>query len=145
MTKKNKELISIVFMYVICGFFFFGAGDFKGDAGLFPKLLSGLVAFLNTINLFIVFKNGVPEKKRKEERTNRKLLIITLLCVIYVVIIGYLGFIIASIMFLLASFYLLDVENKKRAVMVALLTVALIYICFSILLQVRVPIGIFGF
>lgn len=143
MKQKNKELLSIVFLYLLSGYFFFKASEFRGDAGLFPRLLSGTVAFLNTIHLVTVLTRNVEKKKSKEDRELRKLLIIIFLSILYILLIKPLGFVISSLVFLLSTVYLLDVKKKKMGVIIAIITIALIYIAFALILKVKVPMGIF--
>lgn len=70
---------------------------------------------------------------------------IIVLSILYVVLIKPLGFVISTFLFLAASMKLLEVKNKKLAVLVPFITAAIIYVVFKILLKVQIPVGILGF
>ena len=125
--------------------FFLGAKGMEGDSGLFPKILSGLIFVLTCVELGEVLTNRIKESKKKEERSPRKLMYIIVLSILYVVLIKPLGFVISTFLFLAASMKLLEVKNKKLAVLVPFITAAIIYVVFKILLKVQIPVGILGF
>lgn len=142
---RKKEFASIIFLFAVSIFFFLGAKGMKGDSGLFPKILSGLIFVLTCVELGVVLTNRTKESKKKEERSLRKLLFIIVLSILYVVLIKPLGFVVSTFLFLTGSMILLEVKNKKIAVLVPIITVALIYFVFKILLKVQIPVGILGF
>lgn len=142
---RKKEFASIIFLFVVSIFFFLGAKGMEGDSGLFPKILSGLIFVLTCVELGEVLTNRIKESKKKEERSARKLMYIIVLSILYVVLIKPLGFVISTFLFLAASMKLLEVKNKKLAVLVPFITAAIIYVVFKILLKVQIPVGILGF
>ncbi|VYU06161.1 hypothetical protein [Peptoniphilus gorbachii] len=142
---RKKEFASIIFLFVVSIFFFLGAKGMEGDSGLFPKILSGLIFVLTCVELGEVLTNRIKESKKKEERSPRKLMYIIVLSILYVVLIKPLGFVISTFLFLAASMKLLEVKNKKLAVLVPFITAAIIYVVFKILLKVQIPVGILGF
>ena len=64
---KNKEIYSILFIYIVSISFFKQSINMKADAGLFPKLLSIIIFILNTLYLFNALKKKVKLDKLKEE------------------------------------------------------------------------------
>ena len=142
---RKKEFASLIFLFVVSIFFFLGAKGMEGDSGLFPKILSGLIFVLTCVELGEVLTNRIKESKKKEERSPRKLMYIIVLSILYVVLIKPLGFVISTFLFLAASMKLLEVKNKKLAVLVPFITAAIIYVVFKILLKVQIPVGILGF
>lgn len=142
---RKKGFASIIFLFVVSIFFFLGAKGMEGDSGLFPKILSGLIFVLTCVELGEVLTNRIKESKKKEERSPRKLMYIIVLSILYVVLIKPLGFVISTFLFLAASMKLLEVKNKKLAVLVPFITAAIIYVVFKILLKVQIPVGILGF
>lgn len=142
---RKKEFASIIFLFAVSIFFFLGAKGMEGDSGLFPKILSGLIFVLTCVELGVVLTNRTKESKKKEDRSLRKLLFIIVLSILYVVLIKPLGFVVSTFLFLTGSMILLEVKNKKIAVLVPIITVALIYFVFKILLKVQIPVGILGF
>lgn len=142
---RKKEFASIIFLFAVSIFFFLGAKGMEGDSGLFPKILSGLIFVLTCVELGVVLTNRTKESKKKEERSLRKLLFIIVLSILYVVLIKPLGFVVSTFLFLTGSMILLEVKNKKIAISVPFITVALIYVVFKILLKVQIPVGFLGF
>ena len=142
---RKKEFASIIFLFAVSIFFFLGAKGMEGDSGLFPKILSGFIFVLTCVELGVVLTNRTKESKKKEERSPRKLLFIIVLSILYVVLIKPLGFVVSTFLFLTGSMILLEVKNKKIAISVPFITVALIYVVFKILLKVQIPVGILGF
>ena len=142
---RKKEFASIIFLFAVSIFFFLGAKGMEGDSGLFPKILSGLIFVLTFVELGVVLTNRTKESKKKEERSLRKLLFIIVLSILYVVLIKPLGFVVSTFLFLTGSMILLEVKNKKIAVLVPIITVVLIYFVFKILLKVQIPVGFLGF
>ena len=142
---KKKEFASIIFLFIVSIFFFLGAKGMEGDSGLFPRILSGIIFVLTCIELGVVLTNRTKESKKKEERSSRKLLYIIGLSVLYVLLIKPLGFVVSTFLFLAGSMALLEVKDKRLAVLVPILTVVIIYVVFKILLKVQIPVGILGF
>lgn len=141
---KKKEFASIIFLFIVSIFFFLGAKGMEGDSGLFPRILSGIIFVLTCIELGVVLTNRTKESKKKEERSSRKLLYIIGLSVLYVLLIKPLGFVVSTFLFLAGSMALLEVKDKRLAVLVPILTVVIIYVVFKILLKVQIPVGILG-
>lgn len=141
---KKKEIASIIFLFAVSILFFLGANGMKGDSGLFPKILSGIIFVLTCIESISVMTNKTKESKKKEERSPKKLIYIIALSVLYVVLIKPLGFSLSTFLFLAGSMILLEVKNKKLAVLTPILTVVIIYFVFKVLLKVQIPVGIFG-
>lgn len=142
---RKKEFASIIFLFVVSIFFFLGARGMEGDSGLFPKILSGLIFVLTCVELGEVLTNRIKESKKKEERSPRKLIYIIGLSILYVVLIKPLGFVVSTFLFLAGSMKLLEVKNKKLAVLVPFITATIIYVVFKILLKVQIPVGFLGF
>ena len=142
---RKKEFASIIFLFAVSIFFFLGAKGMEGDSGLFPKILSGLIFVLTCVELGVVLTNRTKESKKKEERSPKKLLFIIMLSILYVVLIKPLGFVVSTFLFLTGSMVLLEVKNKKIAVLIPFITVAIIYVVFKVLLKVQIPVGILGF
>lgn len=145
MNRKTKEIISLIVIYMIAFLFLFQSFGFKGDAGLFPKILSIIIIVLNTIQLVKVITGHLIEIKGKEELDGKKLVVILVASLAYVLSLQVLGFVVSSLIYLILAMYLLRVENKKALVIISVLTIIVIYLSFGVLLKVPIPKGIFGF
>lgn len=144
-TKKN-QLISIVVIYIVIAIFFVQSLSLKQDAGFFPRILSVCIGILNTIELIKILKEEpVVSKKKKEEIEPKKLYWILGLSSLYVVGLKPLGFIISTLLYLTITMNVLNVKSKKVILLTSVLTVAVIYVSFGVLLKVPMPKGILGF
>lgn len=142
--SKRKDIVSAILLYIVAITFLVIATQMKGDAGLFPKFLSLLIIILNTIQLIMIFLKKAKPSKNIDDLVIKKIFIIILDCLIYVIVIKYLGFIISTILFLVSTVFLLDVKNKKIGVITSIITVLVIYVCFKLLLKVPIPYGVLG-
>lgn len=139
---KNKDIYAIIFIYIIVALFYHQSQGMKEDAGLFPSFLSILIFILNTLYLFNISRTEIKEvQKNKDEISFKKLYIMIGLSIFYIGLLKVLGFTIASFIFLIISMKLLEVNNNKLVIISSLLIVIIIYICFAILLNVPMPMG----
>lgn len=141
---KNKEIYSILFIYIVSISFFKQSINMKADAGLFPKLLSIIIFILNTLYLFNALKKKVKLDKLKEEISIKKFYKMLLLSILYIILIKIIGFILSSFIFLIISMKILEVKNNKIVIFISIITTLTIYICFSIFLNVPMPTGLLG-
>lgn len=65
--------------------------------------------------------------------------IITLYCIVYAVILNFLGFAISTLVFLAGSMITLNREQKVRSVLVSVITLACIIILFQYIFKVQLP------
>ena len=141
---KNKEIYSIVFIYIVAITFFKQSINMRADAGLFPKFLSLLTIILNSLYLLNIIKEKVKLKKEKEEISIKKFYIMLIISILYIIFIRLIGFILSSLIFLIVSMKLLELKNNKKIILIAISTVFIIYVCFSIFLNVPMPTGFLG-
>lgn len=140
--QKNKELYGIVFIYIVVGLFFQQSFSLSKDAALFPRFLSILIFIMNTLYLFNLLKEK-DIKITKKDFVTKKFLTILFLSVIYVFLLSILGFVIATFLFLIISMKLLKAGSNKVIFIISFLTVLIIYVSFSMLLNVPIPVGVF--
>ena len=65
--------------------------------------------------------------------------IITLYCVVYAVLLNFLGFLVSTLIFLVGSMITLNREHKIRSVLVSVITLACIMILFQYIFKVQLP------
>ena len=128
-----------------------GLGTFHNPGVGFLFFWSGVV--LGTLSIVLLVKAIHTQKKIKEkiqkrdfgERVNwLKVVLVLVVLVIYGLILERIGFLISTIFFI--GFLLRAIEVKKwyTVAFVSLVSTFLVYGLFKILLQVRLPTGIFG-
>lgn len=143
--KKTNKFMAIIMIYIVSSIFFVQSFSMVKDAGLFPRLISGILIFLNTLYAVEVYKEKEVTKKKKDEMDSNKLIGIILLSGAYVILVKFLGYIITTIFYLPVSMNYLGIISKKIITIATILTVAIIYFCFVIVLNVPIPRGILDF
>lgn len=144
--SRRNQLISVVVIYLVVILFFVQSFSLKQDAGFFPRILSICIGVLNTIELFKLLKGTQAiSKKKKEEVEAKKLYAVLGISTLYILGLKPLGFIIASLAYLIVMMPLLNVKNKKVVILASVATVLVIYVSFGVLLKVPMPKGILGF
>lgn len=141
--ERIKRLLLVGAVYLTCAFFFVNSFALKQDAGLFPRYLSILLSLLNTLYLTDVLRGKDAPKKKKEEIIKSRLLGAVLLAVAYVAALNILGFLVASIVCIPVMMVILGVRNKLVIVLMSVISVAVLWLFFSVFLHVPLPEGIF--
>ena len=96
--------------------------------------------------LILVLPTGDPSGKRtlKEETAGmdwKKAILLVVAMVVYGLIMKWLGFILASILFLMAGFYILGERKFKKMILAAVPLVVLLWFIMSTLLGVYIAPG----
>ncbi len=144
MSDKNKQLIAVVFIYAISLFFLVGSFSMKQDAGLFPRLIAIILMIINTLYAINIMRGKAAIKKKTDEVVPQKMTYILAISLGYVLLLRFLGYVIATTIFLPTSMYFLGVKRPKVLLMVTVLTVLVIYISFGLLLKVPMPKSFIG-
>lgn len=117
---------------------------------LFPRTVGLVLLFLSMVYLVSLFiKNG--HQKLFEHINKRQLFVIGLGMIGYVALIGLLGFLVASIIYLSSfTWYLMGGEDKPRNIKVfysawsAMAVSLFFFVIFRYIFNVPLPVGIFG-
>lgn len=121
-----------------------GMGD--PGSGFWPTVLGYLLILLAVL---LILVNIVGKNKNKEKKVilstpaNIQVYIFMSIIVVYCVLLYFLGFFIASFMFIPCSMYILGVRNKKMMLISCMLILVAIYIIFQIILRITLPLPIF--
>ena len=120
---------------------FFGPGP-----GVWPFVLGSL---LGVIGALIVLDTVVHSRKFTATKVILndagcvRAYIMMAAAVLYLVLLVILGFYISSFIFLIGGMWILGMRNLKLAVAVSLLFLAGVYVLFSYLLHIQLPLPIF--
>ncbi len=144
MEKFQKKYIAVLIIYIVTFSFFIQSFSMVKDSGLFPRLISGVLIFLNTLYALEIYRGIDNKKKKKDDIVTSKLVGIIALSALYVVVVNFLGYVITTLIYLPATMKYLGITNKKVIVLVSVISVVVIYLCFVILLDVPIPTGILG-
>lgn len=145
MEKFSKKYIAVLIIYAIIFSFFIQSFSMAKDSGLFPRLISGILIILNTLYAIEIYQRKDKTKKKKDEISHNKLIGIICLSFLYVVFVNFLGYIVATIIYLPITMKYLGITNNKIIILSSLISVIVIYLCFVTLLDVPIPTGILGF
>lgn len=144
MKMKKTDIGVIGLMYAICAYFYIETLKLKADSQTYPKftiiLLFGLTTLYLVQMLINAKKNGVTSGVEEVFKGFKAKQFFVLLAAIaaYVALIYVLGFIAATVIFMLAVLLYLRVPALHTVIAVAALTL-LIYLAFVVFLGVRLP------
>ena len=157
------ELIVGIALLLLSIIIFINAGDLPSmnesqlGPGSFPQVIAVLLGLLSLILIIQeaikLYKGRDPEKSTsvkaqlKEMITEHKLVFITLALLLgYIIAIQIIGFIIATIAFMIVTALVVGPKTKKDIITISSISVVLtvgLYLFFQNVLQVRFPTGIF--
>ena len=97
---------------------------------------------------YIRFRKN-PKRTQESEYTKTKFpykeLILLIMTALYILLIQYTGFVLTSILFMACVLYFLNVRSKLVIFSFSIISSALIYFAFKVILMVPLPSGPFGF
>lgn len=146
-TKINSDVILGVLLIVVSVAIFATASGYPAGAALYLKGLSVLIALLSASVVWTGFKKG-QEPDRKDTVTFalvKKPVIVYLMMVVYIAGFRFLGFFVATPIFIFSLLLYLKGGTWKRCLLVAAVFTLLCYVGFVILMKVPLyRVGIFG-
>lgn len=143
---KLTDVGVVVFMYAVCGYFFAKTLSLPSEIQSYPKFTVTALFALTTMYLvqmlIAAFKNGVEGGADKVFKGFQPAqFFVTLAAVIvYVVLINFLGFYIATALFLIGLLLYLKVPYLYAGIATVVI-LALVYFAFAKFLGVKLPIG----
>lgn len=146
MKMKKTDIGVVVVMYVICGFFYAYSFDLDADSRTYPLFTIGLLFALTTLYLIQMIiaarKHGVESGKEEvfEGFKPAQFIVSVVLVIVYFFMMKYLGFFVATIVYMVAAMLYLKVPVLQTVIAVAAITL-LIYLAFVVFLGVKLPSG----
>lgn len=147
MKMKKTDIGVVGFMYAVCAFFYVYSFDLKADSKTYPLFTIGLLFGLTTlylVNMIIAARKYGVESGAEEvfEGFMPKQFIVSIaLTIAYFFMMKYLGFFVATTVFMIACLLYLRVPILHTAVAVVAIN-ALIYVAFILFLGVKLPKGL---
>lgn len=140
MKKIDQDIYVGIFLFIIGSFFFYNTYDLRDNTARFPKII--LISFL-ILALFSIILGIIKTKKNNSEEKEKKDIKIPLLIfvfiTIYIILLNFIGFIIATLIFIpgVMLFY----RNKKivQYIGCTLGTILFIYLLFNTILKLQLP------
>ena len=146
MKMKKTDIGVVAFMYAVCAYFYSMTIKLKEDSQTYPKftiiLLFGLTTLYLVEMLIAAKKHGVESGVDVvfKDFQAKQFFVCLIATILYLVCIHFLGFYIATVLFMLAVLLYLRVPPLAAALAIAVI-LALIYFAFGKFLGVRLPVG----
>lgn len=150
--KKANYIISVIMLLIGAGIVALASslkiklGEGDPGAGFWPMMLGVLIIVFSVLLLISTIRN----KEKLEAKTfaiatpaNMRVYILFGVIVVFCLVLYFLGFYIASLLFIPAVMYLMEVRNVKKIVLTTVITLAAIYVIFGMLLNISLPMPIF--
>jgi len=141
--KINPDIFIAIFLIVFLSFLWQVNNDAPPRASQYPRYLL-LFSYLLTIVLLIT---SLKETSAQGDKINagsyKHIIVITLVTVIYVALINYIGFGVSTFLYIFTVLWILEVRRKMVLILVPLLTTTTLYFIFNNLLMVLLPQGYF--
>ncbi|CDQ38884.1 MULTISPECIES: tripartite tricarboxylate transporter TctB family protein [Virgibacillus] len=157
MANAKRDFINAIILLAFSGFAYFGStqipiqGLGKTEADFFPTIVISVLAILSICLLIISMYRMTKEKRmekvaiRKVIKRNKKVVATFGLFAGYVFLLPYIGYFIASVLFLISLYIVLaPTKNKLGLVILGMIgLILLLYVIFQQALSVFLPPGMF--
>ncbi len=146
MKMRKTDIGVVVFMYLVCAYFYSQTVGFKADSQTYPMFTIILLFGLTTLYLLQMIvaakKHGVESGVDKvfKDLEAKQLLICLLGAIVYVVLMHFFGFYISTVIFMAVILLYLKVPILHSAIAIVAI-LALVYFAFGKFLGVRLPVG----
>ena len=143
---KKTDIGVVVFMYAVCGFFYYHMTKLKASSQTYPRftiiLLFGLTTLYLVQMLVAAKKHGVESGVVVvfKDFELKQFLVCLAGAIGYVVLMYFFGFYIATVIFMAVVLLYLKVPPLYAAITVVVI-VALIFFAFQKFLGVKLPVG----
>ena len=147
MKMKKSDLIVVILMYVVCGFFGVLTTGLKPEAQTYPWFVICILFVLNTL---YVIKMAVAAKKHGVESGFNEIFEgflpkqfwpIVVMTVLYVIVMYYMGFYVATVLYLVGALLYLKIP-KWQILIILVVMFCLTYGAFTLFLKVKLPQGV---
>ena len=143
---KKTDIGVVVFMYLVCAYFYAKTVTFRADSQTYPKftiiLLFGLTTLYLLQMLVAAKKHGVESGVAEvfKDFQPKQFLFCLLASIVYVVLMHFFGFYISTVIFMAAVLLYLRVPLLHSAIAIVAI-LALVYFAFGKFLGVKLPSG----
>ena len=143
---KKTDIGVVVFMYAVCGFFYYHMTQLKASSQTYPRFTIILLFGLTTLYLVQMIvqakKHGVESGVDEvfKDFQPKQFFFCLSATILYLVGIYLFGFYIPTVVFMAAVMLYLHVPPLQTGIAIAVI-VALIYFAFQKFLGVKLPVG----
>lgn len=144
---KKTDIGVVVFMYAVCAFFYVHMLQLKESSQTYPRFTIVLLFGLTTVYLLQMLMNA--RKHGVESGVDKvfdgfqivQFFVCLGLVIIYLLMMKFLGFFVATIVFMIAALLYLGVPKVHTAIAVVAINL-LVYFAFVQFLGVKLPAGL---
>ena len=137
-----------VFLFVVSVFgismSFISHKDFNVEWKLSPYLFPLIISFFLLILSISIIMQGLKDESEKKEKSKidiKSLLIFGLVCLLYLLVFNFLGFVLSTILLLVSLMMLLGERRWWFILLVSVISSLIIYLLFAKYLSVMLPKG----
>ena len=137
-----------VFLFVVSVFgismSFISHKDFNVEWKLSPYLFPLIISFFLLILSISIIMQGLKDESEKKEKSKidiKSLLIFGLICILYLLVFNFLGFVLSTIILLVLLMMLLGERRWWFILLVSVISSLIIYLLFAKYLSVMLPKG----
>lgn len=137
-----------VFLFVVSVFgismSFISHKDFNVEWKLSPYLFPLIISFFLLILSISIIMQGLKDESEKKEKSKidiKSLLIFGLICLLYLLVFNFLGFVLSTIILLVLLMMLLGERRWWFILLVSVISSLVIYLLFAKYLSVMLPKG----
>ena len=137
-----------VFLFVVSVFgismSFISHKDFNVEWKLSPYLFPLIISFFLLILSISIITQGLKDESEKKEKSKidiKSLLIFGLVCILYLLVFNFLGFVLSTIILLVLLMMLLGERRWWFILLVSVISSLVIYLLFAKYLSVMLPKG----
>lgn len=121
--------------------------DIAGPGGL-PTILAWSILAIGVIHIVGAYyapksKEDSKAKLAKEFEAAKPILRIALVCVLYILLLEYIGYLIATPLLMMGIMWTINVRDKKSLLLTSVVTTIILYLIFNVALKVKLPMGFF--
>jgi hypothetical protein len=140
--RKGDFYFSLVLDF-ICVFVFTTSFSFPIEAAIFPQLSSALLFVLSSFLMFASFKGkseGTNTANKKGFKYTSAILLIVGF-VVYTLLVNLLGYILTTLALVYYTIFVIGYRKQKWLIITSIVSVALTYAIFGLLLGVPLPVS----
>jgi bacteriorhodopsin len=155
MFKREDALVGIV--SVLLGIFALvtastfnenTALDVMGPGGV-PKILAWVILIIGIVHLVGAYYAPKLDEDKKAQRIKRfeeikPVLRIALVCVLYIFLLEYIGYLIATPLLMIGIMWTINVRDIKSLLLTSIITTTVLFLIFGVALKVKLPMGFFS-
>ena len=142
--KSIQDLMIVAALIVLCIYVFVTAGSFKGESGMFPRIVAAVTLLLCCLQLGVGVREYLALRRKPGEVASKKhgFVLAAGTLVLYAALIFTIGYYPATAAYLCGSIYLFGYRKKLPVLLIGAGMIAFVYVLFHLVLRVRMPGGL---